>query len=103
MSNDFTHELAMKDIDLNLMARYTPQPDGISETLNRIIDNDVKATKRLTGCQKSFRIPAIEMTVNSQYCTTSKKIEAAPASMDDTVILHKLWYSQKPDYPHLWV
>lgn len=53
-SNNFIYELALKGIDANLTAPYTPQRDSVTKTSNRIIVNDLKAMIKLGNYAKSL-------------------------------------------------
>lgn len=64
------HELALKDIELNLPALYTPEQDGIAKTSNRINANNTNTFIKWMNSSKSFWVPAMETAVYISNRTT---------------------------------
>lgn len=54
MSNDFMHELAIEDIESNLMRSYKTQKDGVAEMSNRSIINNANTIIKWGNSPKSF-------------------------------------------------
>lgn len=56
MSNDFMDELTLDSVESNVTVSYTPQYNGLAETINRIIVNDANTMIKLVNCPKSFEV-----------------------------------------------
>lgn len=97
--NDFLHKLALKDLDLNLTATYTPQKDSIAERLNRIIVYDANVDIKWANCQGSFVVTAMETAVYCRNRSASKTIAAVSTNSKGTP--YKQWCSQKSNISHL--